>query len=259
MQPVHLPIINYHKIEVNNDVGATSRHPDDFLKDLIALKEFGCQTITFKELNGERFLKPKQIIITFDDGYESVYRYALPMMKEHGFKGVVFIPVQYIGKENNWDIQFFNKKYKHLNIEQLLSLQKAGFEIASHGMTHRDFTELNAATLENEILRSKSILSRLIQKEVISICYPFGQFNDAIKDIVKNAGYQYGVSTLYFGGGLDKYPQYSLKRFTIYRFDSQKMVLRKLKNNYNGAIAFRDWAIQLGAKAAAFYQQLNDK
>lgn len=110
MQLKNVVILNYHKISLRADIGLTARHPDDFKTDLQLVKDLGFKTITFYDLlNSQPSPTEKLVIITFDDGYKSVAEYALPLMKDLNFKGVVYIPTAFIGKTNDWDVQFGGK------------------------------------------------------------------------------------------------------------------------------------------------------
>jgi len=54
--------------------------------------------------------------IIFDDGYESIYKIAFPLMQKYGFAGLVFSVVGYIGRMNDWDVTFGSiNKAMHLN------------------------------------------------------------------------------------------------------------------------------------------------
>jgi len=251
-----LPILNYHKIEPQPDIGITARHPDDFIRDMQAIVKKGYKTITFRDITRGIELQPEHILITFDDGYDSVFRYALPVMRDLKMTGVVYIPFNFIGNLNDWDVQFFGRKYRHLNIEQLLELEAEGFEIGSHGISHRAFTQFAKKELSEELRQSKLLLEDIVKKEVCSVCYPFGRFNRIVQETAQAAGYRFGVSSLFFGSIPDEYISLSLKRFNVYRFDSTQTVLNKLNSKYYSMLAARDWIFQLGARATTIYQKV---
>ncbi|HID38751.1 MAG TPA: polysaccharide deacetylase family protein [Calditrichaeota bacterium] len=259
MNTLNIPIINYHKIEAEWDIGITTRTPDRFAADMFLLKEMGFQTVTFNDLahghSPAHISKP--LIITFDDGYESVYTRALPVMRGFGFRGVVYVPTAFIGKENSWDVQFGGKAYRHLDTGQLKDIQAAGFEIGSHGIRHVAFTALSDDTLQKELLESKKYLEDLLGKPVVSICYPFGQFNEAVQSGVKKAGYHYALASLYFFGS-DKSATFGLKRMNVYRFDSDTVLKKKTLIKPPGGLLLRDWLIQRGALATVLYQRVTN-
>lgn len=256
---MHIPIINYHKIEIQNDIGITSRHPDVFYRDMEYLAQNNFNVITFRDLARKISLPENPLIITFDDGYESVFEFALPALQQFGFKAVVYIPVHYIGKNNDWDVQFGSKKYKHMSAEQIQQMSAEGFEIASHGLRHVPFTLLNSERLSEELFQSKSILEQLTETEVVSICYPFGRFNNAIIRAVRKTGYKYAVASLYLKKQPTEDVQLALPRFNIYRFDSLKDLGRKTTVKYHSPVGYRDWFLQLGGRATPIYQKISGR
>ena len=250
-----IPIINYHKISIRNDVGITTRHPADFKRDMQLLRQEGYQTVTFADLLSGDPLPEKPVIVTFDDGYRCVYQQALPVMQKLGQKGVVFIPTAYIGKENGWDVRIAGKTFAHCDERQLIELQQAGFEIGSHGRTHRALDLLSQEEMERELNQSKQELKILLGKEPVSICYPFGRFDLTIISAAKDAGYRFGAASLYFKMNLNGLSHFALRRFNIYRFESSERLRAKLRMNFNSWRGYRDWLIQQGAKATVFYQK----
>ena len=123
--------------------------------------------------------------IVFDDGYESVFYIALPLMEKYGFTGTVFPVGNYIGKMNDWDVNFGGiNKARHLSKYQIVELSNNGWEIGSHGLTHTAFTSLSRNKLDAELQQSKLILEDIINKEIISITPPFSLLNDQIKDSI---------------------------------------------------------------------------
>ncbi len=259
MEIYRIPIINYHKVEPQRDVGLTSRRPVDFCNDMRLLANLGYTSLTFRDISILQTWPAKPIIITFDDGYESVYHHALPVMKAYGFKGVVFIPAGYIGRDNDWDVQFGNKRFKHLSLSQLKVLVDDGFEIGSHGISHRPFTALDEERLYQELSESKYILHEITETPVITICYPFGRFNNRIIRAVNACGYRFGLASLHYRKIKSQQALYKLRRFNIYRHDRQASIEKKIGAAYNSPLAWRDWLIQKGGYATSVYQLLKEK
>ncbi len=252
--PFHIPIINYHKVTPELDIGITSRHPSQFERDMVALRDEGYQTVTFYDLQASRFPE-KPIIITFDDGYYSVLKYALPRMQKVGFKGVVYMPVDFIGQTNHWDVQFFGKVFRHLSADDLRFLRQQGFEIGSHGCSHRSLPDLPEKRAIDEIRRSKQRLEEILQEKIISISYPFGRINPRLLRQVEQAGYLFGLASLYFTSSAE-ISHLFLPRFNVYRMDSSRAVLKKAQANFKSALGYRDWLIQKGSLATVLWQKL---
>ncbi len=132
-----------------------------------------------------------KILITFDDAYEDVYRYAYPFMQEHGFKGIVFVVANSIGDYNIWDATF-GRPSKHMNIEQLSDLISSGWVLGSHSLSHPDLTMVPKKTLLREVGDSKKKLEDMFGVEVPYFAYPYGKYNMEVIEAVRNSGYIYG-------------------------------------------------------------------
>lgn len=83
----------------------------------------------------------------------------------------------------------------YLDWKDVLELSKNGFEIGSHGKTHKKFTEMDDQVLLAELAGSKKLIEEKIGKKVYSVSYPHGRFNKNIETAVKNAGYDFAIST----------------------------------------------------------------
>ncbi len=251
-----IPVLNYHKIEIKSDIGITARHPDDFLTDMQYLAEHGFTSVTFQSVSKSETLPDKPVMITFDDGYASVYEHAFPILSHFRFRAVIFMPALYIGKTNDWDIQLGSKKFLHLSGEQIAALSAAEHEIAAHGLNHVPFTSLNSESLNKELKQSRILLEKITGIPVTALCYPFGRFNARVIQAVKQAGYQYAMASLYLGAAPPEEQNMALRRFNVYRFDTQRIIHKKLKAAYQSPIAIRDWLLQLGGRATPLYQRL---
>lgn len=134
------------------------------------------------------------LVITFDDGDRSVYRYAFPILKKYGVKAVVFLIADYIGKENRWDITTVGRS-AHLTWDEIKEMKEWGIEFGSHTLSHRNLTMLTRAEIVYELSESRRIIEEKIGP-IRCISYPFNRVNGEVVGYAKQAGYKYG-----FGGG----------------------------------------------------------
>ena len=150
-------------------------------------------------------------------------------MRKYGFTGLVFPVANYLGKINKWDVTFgsFNRA-NHLNLAQIKLLSDNGWEIGSHGLTHRPFTLLSNQKLKSELVESKAILEDVISKEIDSITPPFSRIDDRVKELILEAGYK----RIYHQCGFDSNnDDVLIPRHSIYSVDRNKSILRKLNNS----------------------------
>jgi peptidoglycan/xylan/chitin deacetylase (PgdA/CDA1 family) len=112
------------------------------------------------------------LTITFDDGWESVYSNALPTMQEYGI-----LSTQYILPG-----EFKNSAY--LSKAQVQSMQKAGHQISSHTVSHKDLTKISGEQLAFEIAASKEMLEKDFGP-IKDFASPLGAQNDESTAVVK--------------------------------------------------------------------------
>jgi glycosyltransferase involved in cell wall biosynthesis len=155
--------------------------------------------------------KSKLIICTFDDAYEGVYKYAFPVLKNLDFTATTFVCTNYFGQQNDWNYKDHVKR-THLTISELEELNKNGWEIGSHGKSHKSFLRLSDSELIDEICTSKAILEKYFCK-VESFAYPYGDYNDYIMKIVsENYSYAFSLSK---GGTMYKIDNHQIRRYFI--------------------------------------------
>lgn len=168
----------YHNIDSGFQVGLNTIHPDKFRKHVQYIAGINQSPI-----------REKHISIAFDDGYESVYTNAFPIMEEYDLKGIVFPISGFIGRTNDWDVTFSLNKTMHLSKSQLVTLSEHGWEIGSHSHLHRSFRWMSNNEIKDEVLTSKGIIEGIIEKEVISFCLPFGDYTRKALEIIEDAGF----------------------------------------------------------------------
>jgi peptidoglycan/xylan/chitin deacetylase (PgdA/CDA1 family)/UDP-N-acetylglucosamine:LPS N-acetylglucosamine transferase len=200
----HIPVLMYHKIpnepfDTQHRVYITER---DFRKHLTYFRRRGYTTITFREYDdfasGRRDMGDfprRPIILTFDDGYRDNYVNLLPMMKEFGFKGVLYLLGDASADYNFWDADRGDHYDKLMSLEEKMAFVEAGWEIGAHSMTHPDLTSMDYGQAKWEIEESKRRLEHDLHTEVLSFAYPGGNVDDRVKLLTKQAGFAFGVST----------------------------------------------------------------
>ncbi|RMG33682.1 MAG: hypothetical protein D6732_11730 [Methanobacteriota archaeon] len=224
---LHVPVLTYHKIDVRRELGLNSISPSRFRKQIEFLSRAGYQGITFKEVLYSQNLPEKSVIITFDDGYESVFKYAYPVLKEYGFRAVVYVISGFVGQWNSWDIRPGGVKFRHLDESQIKALLSAGWEIGAHGVTHRALTSLSSKELEREIFLCKTQLSELCGNSIDTIAYPFGLHNPMVHQVVKAAGFQLGCGSIRnLNGSLSAF---QIPRIPVYWGEGKRAFCQKLK------------------------------
>ena len=135
-EAVRLPIVMYHHMSPKARLwGEYVISPEQFESDLEYLKTHGYTPISTRELfawyDGEGALPEKPVMITFDDGYESTFVYAAPLLEQYGMPSVVNL----IGAvaQQYTDTPDHMLDYSHMSWEEAVQADAGGLmEIQCH-------------------------------------------------------------------------------------------------------------------------------
>ena len=195
MTTTKIPVLLYHRIvKKNESIGRHKIHVFEkaFCKQMSYLKKAGFTAITFEDI-AKGIIVEKPVVITFDDGYEDNYRTAFPVLKEFGFKAVIFLVTRL--KRNEWGIAEGEPAIDMMNDEMITEMNQYGIEFGGHTMYHKDLKKLSLDEAHNEIAGCKADIEEKLHKKIISFAYPFGAINSNIIKIVTECGFEYGIST----------------------------------------------------------------
>ncbi len=196
----NIPIFYYHHIEKptrNSRKKGLYVSPEYFEWQIKKLLNNGFEIITFEDILLNRYKKNCPLaILTFDDGCESIYLNAFPILKKYNIRVVVYIIVGSIG-EKNYISQENPDAYpvRLLSETQIKEMSDYGIEFGSHLCEHIHLTQYSPDRINHELRTSKEKLEKLLNKEVYSIAYPFGDYNSQVLMSVQEAGYTFGVTT----------------------------------------------------------------
>ncbi len=230
------PILMYHSI-AKMPKGSFMRGlhvpPKRFAFQMYLLKIFGYRGVSIGELylhmNSEK--SEKVVGISFDDGYKNNISNALPILKKFGFTATIYLVSQNIGGSNHWDTINGIKKQQMLNENDINQWINSGMEIGSHTQNHTDLTNCSNEVAVNEIFQSKTDLEKKFQVPINHFCYPYGNFDDEIVNIIKKAGYQTATTTI--RGRSKKANNFlTLPRVSVTHYTLPHLFLLKLLTKY---------------------------
>ena len=188
---------------------------------LLAGKNIATLTVSDAILPLDNASPPGQhCLITFDDGFQSVATMAAPVLEHYHLKATVFCLGNHFGESSRWDIFSGNI---HLTRGEIRALADQGHEIGGHSLTHAYLPFLDEKSVRNELEFSKKQLEDIIGKQVTSLSFPYGGWNQRIWEIALETGYT--AATLYRGhsrAGRGQIPVYG-----VYQYDSPADMLAK--------------------------------
>ena len=211
-----LPVLMYHKID---RVPRASRDPflyvssSQFDEQLRALSGRGYTGASLDAVRTVSDNRARQVVITFDDGSESVFKNALAILARHQFHAIQFIVAGLIGKQNDWDIAKGETPDRMMDEAQIREWLAAGHHIGSHTSTHPNLKRVPLSQAREEIFSSKKKLEDTFGIPVSHFCYPSGKWNEPVRDLVAEAGYL-TACTVEFGVNTSATPPFALRRVT---------------------------------------------
>jgi peptidoglycan/xylan/chitin deacetylase (PgdA/CDA1 family) len=160
-----------------------------------ALMRDGFQTVSMDNVLERQRSSAPRFVISFDDGFESVLKYAAEGLREHKFIAIQFLVADLLGRTNEWDFG------RRIGIESLMDRTQVrewlllGHEIGAHTLTHPKLTEIPLSRTREEIYASKKKLEDLFGVPVRHFAYPYGDRNQQVAAIVQEAGFQTACTT----------------------------------------------------------------
>ena len=185
-----MPILMYHNLD--EEASPISLRPERFAWQMRCLHERGYRVVQLGEivrrLRAGQPLSRKEVAITFDDGFESVYQLALPILSRYGFTATVFLVPPYCGKTNTWPDQPPGMpSYPLMSWAQIRELDRSEIEIGAHGLNHRRLDRLPHEEAKDEVLGSKARIEDRLGHTIRYFAYPYGRYNAGVQAIVRQA------------------------------------------------------------------------
>lgn len=216
------PVLTYHKLGPRPArVRIKGLYVSQSLlrRQLSELRSAGFQSGNLAACAGP--LRPKRIVITFDDGYVNVLRHGLEPLANSGFRAVQFLVADSLGQQNHWDVPHGEAPESLMDAAQVREWLAAGHGIGSHSLTHPFLTRLSPPQAREEITASRKRLEDLFGRPIEHFCYPYGDWNEAVRDLVIQAGYKTACTTD-AGVNTPADSPFALKRFTA-RYASRNL------------------------------------
>jgi peptidoglycan/xylan/chitin deacetylase (PgdA/CDA1 family) len=232
-QTAQVIIFCYHRLVDKIRYPGTEITPAAFEAQMKELKDSGITVIPMQDLlawkRGEKNIPPRAAVVTFDDGWKSQYEVGWPIMKKYGYPFTMFIYTEGVrggslggGEAITW--------------EQLADMRDNGVDIEAHSATHQDLREGHTIMLastggkrtrtkltgpqyeqwvQNEVVGCKQLLEQRLGIKVNCFAVPFGNYNEHVKELARNAGYE-AMFTVYgqpitFTSAMDSLGRYAIE------------------------------------------------
>ncbi len=219
-----VPILMYHVI---NPPPPGAKFPglyvpaSEFAAQMKALKAAGWHAVTMDQLEADWSrgvpLGPgKPIVLTFDNGYQSQYQNALPVLRSLGWVG-----------DENIQLTGLPPSQGGLIDSQVRGLIAAGWELDTQGISHADLITLSASALHYQVATARQRLQQRYGVPVNWFCYPSGHYNATVIDAVKAAGFV-GSTTVIPGWATPSEDRFTLPRLRVLGGTSPSALLQQI-------------------------------
>jgi peptidoglycan/xylan/chitin deacetylase (PgdA/CDA1 family) len=133
----------------------------------------------------------RNIAVTFDDAYHSVFENAFPILRERAIPATFFVPTQYIGSRPGWitSDRHRDADERVLTADELRDMRRDGALIGSHSVTHRRMQELRQSEVVEELTASRHALAEILGEQVNLFALPYGSGNADVAREAASAGY----------------------------------------------------------------------
>ncbi len=186
-------IFCYHRLVDKIRYPGTEITPADFEAQMKQLKDAGITVISMQDLlawrRGEKNIPPRCAVVSFDDGWKSQYEVAWPIMKKFGHTAT----------------------HQDLREGHNIMLAAPGGKKTRTKLTGPEYEQW----VRNEVVGSKELLEQRLGIKVNCFAVPFGNYNEHVKELARNAGYE-AMFTVYgqpitFTSPLDSLGRYAIE------------------------------------------------
>ncbi len=219
-----VPILMYHVIAAP-PAGAPFPGlyvpPAEFAAQMLALKGAGWHAVTLDQVEahwrkGVPLGAGKPIVLSFDNGYQSQYTQALPVLRRQGWVG-----------DENIQLTGLPPSQGGLSQAQVHGLLAAGWELDTQGFSHADLITLDAQELHYQVAIARTVVQQRYHVPVNWFCYPSGHYDATVLEAVKAAGYT-GSTTVVPGWAHPDDDPYRLPRLRVLGGTSPEALLTQI-------------------------------
>jgi peptidoglycan/xylan/chitin deacetylase (PgdA/CDA1 family) len=180
----------------------------EFAAQMQALKRAGWRGVTLDQVEanwrtGASLGPGRPLVLTFDNGYQSQYTQALPVLQRLGWVA-----------DENMQLSGLPPSQGGLGEEQIRGLIAAGWELDTQGFSHADLIRLGAEQLHYEVAVARRVIQQRYHVPVNWFCYPSGHYDATVLAAVRAAGYK-GSTTVIPGWAHPAEDPYRLHRLRV--------------------------------------------
>jgi len=197
-------VLMYHRFE-ENKYPTTNIKIADFIKqiDLIKKNDFEFIDANNFENNLQNFKNKKKVLLTIDDAFKSFYDQAWPILKKNKIPFLLFVNTREVGSKG------------YMTWMQIKEISEEKFvHIGNHSYSHDYLVDKTDDEILNDITLAAKELKKRLGYGSSFFSYPFGEYSNSFKNVVKNFGFKYAFGQHSGVADITK-DFYELPRFSI--------------------------------------------
>ena len=186
-----LVILQYHHIATDTPA-ITSTRPDEFAAHLEYLHNEGFTIVSLaarldSKAGPRQAMPPKEVAITFDDAYRSIYTEAFPRLKALGWPFTIFVASDLVSEHGG----------QYLTWAELQEMHAHGAEIANHSTSHQHWARRPLGLSESkwrqqfteDTLSAQAVIDAHIPHAPKHYALPYGEYYPSLLEDLDNMGY----------------------------------------------------------------------
>lgn len=182
---------------------------------------------------GRRWTLPRgQVVLTFDDGFDSLYSHALPVLRRHRLPATVFLVARTVTEDDpvvDWVDRPPAERLRTLDLAQIREMQSLGVHFESHSHGHLDLTRLSVEECVADLRESRELLESVLGQPVRMLAYPRGRHSADVRLAAERAGYTYAFA---LPEGHEEVGPYAVPRVGVYHDNTVRELALKTSPAY---------------------------
>ncbi len=227
-------ILYYHS--VSDAPIRSSVSPPTFERQMEHLTRSGYRPLALSEavrrLATRAPLPERPVVITLDDGFQDNYEHAFPILTRLGLPATIFLTAAYIGTDRLPTLTRSDFVPRPLSWEQVREMHAHGIEFGSHSLTHAMLAQIPLEQARRETRESKRVIEEKLGVPVAFFCYPRGDYNQAVKRMVLEEGYE-AACTTWPGANSGRTDLFALRRTYVGRRDNPSEFAKKVMGGHD--------------------------
>jgi len=215
---IKLPILMYHHVGlmpvgIHDPLRAgLTVSPENFETQVKWLHDQNYVSISLNDLylysQKQKQLPKKAVIFTFDDGYDDVFNYAIPILQKYGYSGSFGIITDFVGTHEGTNT--------YATWSQIAQAKDTGEEIVCHTQNHFDGSnpKFTAEYVYGNLTGCQQTLIEHLQSAPPYLIYPYGHYTPAYIEQAKKAGFVLAL-TVHEGQWLNLENLFELPRIRV--------------------------------------------